>query len=62
MHGKFMVSFDIVSLFTNIPLEECIDLASSTFLGPVVRKPINANPRLKITKEFISLLPNVVQR
>ena len=27
MHGKFMVSFDIVSLFTNIPLEECIDLA-----------------------------------
>ena len=27
MHGKFMVSFDIVSLFTNIPLDECIDLA-----------------------------------
>ena len=27
MHSKFMVSFDIVSLFTNIPLEECIDLA-----------------------------------
>ena len=27
MHCKFMVSFDIVSLFTNIPLEECIDLA-----------------------------------
>ena len=27
MHGKFMVSFDTVSLFTNIPLEECIDLA-----------------------------------
>ncbi|XP_068758087.1 uncharacterized protein [Montipora capricornis] len=27
MHGKFMVSFHIVSLFTNIPLEECIDLA-----------------------------------
>ena len=27
MHGKFMISFDIVSLFTNIPLDECIDLA-----------------------------------
>ena len=25
--GKFMVSFDVESLFTNIPLEECIDLA-----------------------------------
>ena len=24
---KFMVSFDVESLFTNIPLEECIDLA-----------------------------------
>ena len=27
MFGKFMVSFDVESLFTNIPLEECIDLA-----------------------------------
>ena len=25
--GNFMVSFDVESLFTNIPLEECIDLA-----------------------------------
>jgi len=25
--GKFMVSFDVESLFTNIPLEKCIDLA-----------------------------------
>ena len=27
MYGKFLVSFDVESLFTNIPLEECIDLA-----------------------------------
>ena len=27
MFGTFMVSFDVESLFTNIPLEECIDLA-----------------------------------
>ena len=27
LHGKFLVSFDITSLFTNIPLEESIDLA-----------------------------------
>ena len=27
MFGKFLISFDVESLFTNIPLEECIDLA-----------------------------------
>ena len=27
--NKFMVSFDVVSLFTNIPLKESIDLAVS---------------------------------
>ena len=26
MFGKFLISFDVESLFTNIPLEECIDL------------------------------------
>ena len=35
MHGKFMVSFDIVSLFTNIPLEECT-WRSSTFLMAIL--------------------------
>ena len=29
MHNKFMMSFDVESLFTNIPLEESIDLAVS---------------------------------
>ena len=33
-----------------------------THLGPVVQKPIIANPRLKINKAFISLSPDVVQR
>ena len=27
MFGKFIISFDVESLFTNIPLHECIDLA-----------------------------------
>ena len=27
--NKYMVSFDVKSLFTNIPLKECIDLAVS---------------------------------
>ena len=27
MKGKFMVSFDVESLFPNIPLSKCIDLA-----------------------------------
>ena len=28
MFGKLLISFDVESLFTNIPLEECIDLAA----------------------------------
>ena len=27
LSGKFMVSFDVESLFTNVPLEECVNLA-----------------------------------
>ena len=30
--------------------------------GPAVQKKMNANPRLKLTKEFISLLQGVVER
>ena len=30
-------------------------------LGPVVRKPINANPRLKLTEVFISLIKGVFE-
>ena len=25
--GKFIISFDVESLFTSVPLDECIDLA-----------------------------------
>ena len=42
MFGKFMVSFDVESLFTNIPLEECIDLA--------VNYISKGNPDLKLSK------------
>ena len=50
MHGKFMVSFDIESLFTNIPLEECIDLA--------VKYISDGNPDLKLSNtELKSLFP-----
>ena len=42
MFGKFIVSFDVESLFTNIPLEECIDL--------VVNYISEGNPDLKLTE------------
>ena len=46
MFGKFMVSFDVESLFTNIPLEECIDLA--------VNYISEGNPDLKLTESELS--------
>ena len=45
---KFMVSFDVESLFTNIPLEECIDLAANyTSVG---------NPDIKLNKSELRRL------
>ena len=41
MFGKFLISFDVESLFTNIPLEECIDLADKYIS--------EGNPDLKLT-------------
>ena len=41
MYGKFFVSFDVESLFTNIPLEECIDLA--------VKYILKGNPDTKLS-------------
>ena len=41
VYGKFLVSFDVESLFTNIPLEECIDLA--------VKYILEGNPDIKLS-------------
>ena len=41
LSGKFMVSFDVESLFTNIPLEECVNLA--------VEYISKGNPDLRLT-------------
>ena len=51
MHGNFMVSFDVVSLFTNIPLEECIDLA--------VKYISDGNPDLKLSNTELKSLFSV---
>ena len=48
MDGKFMVSFDMESLFTNIPLEECIDLA--------VRYISDGNPDLKLSNTELKVV------
>jgi len=42
LFGKFMVSFDVESLFTNIPLEDCVNL--------VVDYSSKGNPDLQLTK------------
>ena len=46
--NKFMVSFDVTSLFTNIPLNESIDLAVSYIL--------QNNSNLKLSKEDLTKL------
>ena len=43
-----MVSFDVESLFTNIPLEECIDLA--------VNYISEGNPDIKLNKSELRSL------
>ena len=40
---KFLVSYDVTSLFTNIPLQETIDIAINLFF--------NHNPNLNITRK-----------
>ena len=46
--NKFMVSFDMVSLFTNVPLKESIDLAVSYIL--------EGNKNLKLSKSNLTKL------
>ena len=48
MSRMFMVSFDVESLFTNIPLEECIDLA--------VNYISKGNPDIKLNKSELRSL------
>ena len=43
---KFLVSYDVTSLFTNIPLQETIDIAINLIF--------NHNPNLNITKKRTS--------
>ena len=45
---KFLVSYDVTSLFTNIPLEETIDIAINLIF--------NHNPNLNITKKELEKL------
>ena len=45
---KFLVSYDVTSLFTNIPLQETIDIAINFIL--------NHNPNLNITKKELKKL------
>jgi len=56
MSRKFLVSFNMESLFTNLPLEECIDFA--------VYYICEGNPDLKLSKpqlrSLFSLRPNVL--
>ena len=49
--NKFMVSFDVVSLFTNIPLKECIDLAISYIT--------KGNTKPKLSKDDLTKLFNI---
>ena len=46
--GKFLVSYDITSLFTNIPPQETIDIAINLIF--------NHNPNLSITKKELKKL------
>ncbi|CAH3174309.1 unnamed protein product, partial [Porites evermanni] len=48
LHGMFMVSFDVESLFTNIPLDDCINLA--------VKYITEGNPGLKLSKSELKRL------
>ena len=45
---KFLVSYDVTSLFTNIPLQETIDIA--------VNLLFNHNPNLNITRKELKTL------
>ena len=43
--NKYMVSYDVTSLFTNIPLDETLDIAVDTIFKD--------NPKIEITKSSL---------
>ena len=45
---KFLVSYDVISLFTNMPLQETIDIA--------IHLTFNHTPNLNITKKEVKKL------
>ena len=48
LSGKFLVSYNITSVFTNIPLQETIDI--------VINVIFNHNPNVNITKKELKKL------
>ena len=48
LSGKFLVSYDVTSLFANIPLQETIDMA--------IKLIFNHNPNLNITRKELKKL------
>ena len=52
LSDKFLVSYDVTSLFTNIPLSERIDLAVNAIIDG------NMNPDLKLSKVHLKQLFN----
>ena len=53
--GKFLASFDVVSLFTNIPLKETIDIiVKELFLDPTrpIECPLFGNDSLEYKTHF----------
>ena len=51
-YGKFLVSFDVTSLFTNIPLEETINIAIDTIFENY--------PNVKFTRKKLQKLFKIV--
>ena len=54
LSSKFLVSYDVTSVFTNIPLQETIDIAINLIF--------NRNPNLNITKEELKSFSFLLHR
>ena len=56
LSGKFLVSYDLTSLFTNIPLQETIDIA----INLIFNHNLNLNITKKELKNFSFLLHHIL--